>query len=255
MFSRVTKEITLDQEPMNTADAASVAAEAPEGAPVPSAAPTDYASPETTEAPQVNWDSEENPHYARARQLQAEAERAARLAQENEAFRQQFAQAARLAEEQRRARHQQDFEEGRIDSAEFARRMAAEIAQRDQWWQQQMTPYLARDWADVVAQKYGLSSEERQELYGLDGHAMDFAAQQIVQRRNLVPVTKVAELEKKLEQLQRSIAAQQVTASGVSQTLGANPSGVGPEPKTDAERLRAFLNARYPEGLMPRRAG
>ncbi|HSE45010.1 MAG TPA: hypothetical protein VLA89_06745 [Gemmatimonadales bacterium] len=237
----------MEQEQISTAAAASVATEGQEGAPAPSVVPTDNAAPGTEAAPAINWDSEENPHFVRARELETAAQRAERLAQENELFRQQFAQAARLAEQQRRAQIRQDFDDGRIDSAEYHRRIDRVLEERDQYWQQQMTPYLTRDWADQVAQNYGLTSDERQQLYGLDGHAMEFAARQIVDRRNLVPASKVAELESKFEQLQRSMAANQIANSGVNQTLQSNPSGTGSEPAPGTmAQLKAFLRSEHP---------
>jgi hypothetical protein len=227
-----------------TAVAASVATEG-EGAPL-SGVPAENASPET-EAPQVNWDADDNPWKSRATEYETKAQVAARLEQENAQYRQLFAQAAQQAEQEQRKRLKTQFQNAEIDSETYDAEMNKLIAQRDQYWQQQMTPYWTRDFADQVAQANGLTADERRELDGLDGRAIEFAAQQIVKRRELVPANRVAELEAKLEQIQRSMAAGQVVNSGATRTLAANPTGGVQQEQTPTQKLRSFLQSTHPD--------
>lgn len=205
-------------------------------------------------APTIDWEADDNPYKGRALEYETRLQRAARLEQENQQYRQAYAQAAAAAEAAQRQADKRAFQNGDIDAEEYDRRVNDAIARRDAMWQQTLTPYVTRDYADTVAQQHGLTAEEKEELYGLDGHAMDFAARQIVQRRNLVPTTEVQSLREELEQLRRSMAAGQIVASGATQTLGSNPSqqGATPPPGSPGD-LRNYLSTYHPDLLSRRR--
>ena len=235
----------MDQEQLQTAAAAPVATEEQAGTP-PSGVPTENASPET-EAPEVNWDSNDNPHYVRAQRAEAQA---AQLAEQQAALNRHFAQQAREAEIARRNQLQSQFENGDFDARELTRRLNVEIEQVETRAQQQieqaLRPYWAQEYAEAIGRQSGLNADEVAELKQAPPESMPWAAQNLLQRRNYVPADRVANLETQLQQLQRNLAAGEVVNSGATRTLGANPTSGGQEPGTPQEKLRSFLRTYHP---------
>lgn len=202
---------------------------------------------------QIDWQAKAT---AAEQQLAAEAQARAQAeqyaAQIEQQRNQELAALSMAAERAQRQQWQREFDEGQISSTELNRRVDQAVdaanARAQKIVAQELMPYHTQQWAVDVATRYGLTAEEYQQVAQAPGENMEFVASQLVERRNFVPATRVQELESKLDQLQRSMTAQNLSGSGLGVTLQGNPGGQGNtaiEPGTPAHLAQILRNPNF----------
>lgn len=216
-------------------------------APQPGTPPAGDAAPVE---PQIDWNSDANPLRGQLAEIQARVDAAeARAAQIEQQRNQEVARLAQAAEQFERQQWKQQFTNGQIDAEEYQRRTDAAIEAAERRAKEivynETLPLRVQEWAGQVSQHYGLTTEEHAQLAQVPGEAMEYVAQQLVNQRNLAPRSEIDALKTQLDQLQRSMAAQSISGSGLPATLQGNPQGQGGAPanETSLSKLHRILGA------------